>query len=192
MRTHWMFVALLAGAATLATAQTPSPRIGIVAGMNQATVSGSGVIDPSNHAGGLFGAYAVVPLSEAWSIQTGVMLSQKGWERHESDTQDVDAAKVSYLEVPVLLRYDFAQKERVGAFLFGGAGLGFRSTCNLSSTVHSTGETQTTTCAEVKTLTNGSFAFNSFDGGIIGGAGVRLAVGSQQLVLTTQYEMGLN
>ena len=99
--------------------------------------------------------------------------------------------KLNYLEVPLLLRYDIAAPQRVGGFVLGGLGLGFRTGCSVSATTHSTGQTQTVTCSELERLSNGSVTFKSFDPGAIVGAGLRVAVGREQLVLTSQYEIGL-
>jgi hypothetical protein len=41
-------------------------------------------------------------------------------------THDLAVAKLNYLEVPVLLRYDVAAKERIGGLVFTGPGVAFQ------------------------------------------------------------------
>ena len=193
MRARWILVPVIVCQGTIVVAQTPSLRVGLLAGMNQAHVSGLGVSDISNHTGGAFGAYVVAPFpnAAAWSFQTGAVLSMKGWERDEPGTRDLAVVKLTYLEIPVLLRYDIAARERAGGFVYGGAGLGFRTACSIGVTVHSTGRSQTASCSEIETASNGAAAFESFDAGAIIGGGLRFGIGSTSLVLTAQYEHGL-
>jgi hypothetical protein len=188
MRTLLMLAPLLASSA-VALAQNPSTRIGVFAGMNQSQISGTAT-DISNHKGAAIGAYVAAPIAEGLRLQVGAEWTQKGWERDEPGTHDLAVVKLTYVEVPVLLRYDFTPRERAGVVVFAGPGLGFRSGCSVEETTHSTGQTQTATCAEIASASNGAFTFSSFDLGAITGAGARLAVASVQLLVTAQYEIG--
>lgn len=190
MRMHWMLLSLVAGGAAVAAAQSTPARVGVFGGLNMAHVDGD-VSDISNHKGPNFGAYFAAPINDGWAFQVGAGISSRGWEREEPGTQDLNVVKLSYFEVPLLMRYDFAAESRVGGFIMGGAGLGFRSGCELSGTVHASGVTQTFSCDEVDRLSNGSVKFNSFDTGAILGGGLRIAAGREQLVLSAQYEHGL-
>jgi hypothetical protein len=181
----------VAAAAVAAGAQRPSARIGLFAGLNEARIDGSTVSDISNHSAGAFGAYVVTPIGGDWSVQTGVALSMKGWERDEPATRDLSVIKLTYLEVPLLLRYDIAARERAGAFLFAGPGFGFRTGCSIAATTHATGVTQSASCDDIERLSNGQVQFKSFDQGAIFGGGVRLGIGRELLVLNTQYELGM-
>jgi hypothetical protein len=191
MRTQWFLLPLLAGGTGIASAEAPSLRVGVTAGVNQAHINGSGASNISNLSGGMFGAYAVLPMEGDWSLQAGAQFSVKGWQYDEPGTRDLSVVKLNYVEIPLLLRYDFARTNRTGAFIYGGPGIGFRTGCALSATTHSTGVTQHATCAEVETMSNGSVKFNSLDAGAIGGLGARFGVGRAQLVVTAQYELGL-
>lgn len=181
---------VLSAAASIAGAQVLSPRMGITAGVNQSRIAGTAV-DVSNHTGAAVGAYLVVPSASGWSIQAGAIWTQKGWKREEPGTRDLSVVDLTYLQLPLLARYDFAPAGRFGAMVFGGPGLGFRSGCALSATPQSTGRTSTVTCAEAEDLSGGSIKFESFDIAAILGGGVRVAASRVNVVATAQYDFGL-
>jgi hypothetical protein len=176
---------------SVAAAQTPGVRFGVTGGVNFAKVQGSGVFDISNHTGALVGAYVAYPLSGGWSFQTGGSFSARGWERDEPGTRDLSVVKLNYIEVPALLRYDFASQQRVGYFGFAGPAFSLRTGCSIDATTHATGVTQSASCDELESRSSGQVAFNSFDWGMLGGAGLRFGFGSANLVATAQYEVGL-
>lgn len=190
MRKRWLLVPLFV-VPVITAAQAPSPRIGLFAGLNQAHVDGSSVSDISNRNGGAFGLYYGLPLgSPDWSLQTGLVSTAKGWRREEPGTRDVALVRMNYLELPVLLRGELAANQSMGGFVYGGAGLAFRSgSCSLSGTNHATGATLSASCADVERA--GGLKFETFDVGAILGAGARVNLGRQRLVVTAQYEHGL-
>lgn len=183
---------IVLGFATLARgvlAQTPPAHVGLFAGVNEAKVDGSAVSDISNHTGGAFGGYLSVPLSPQWRFQVGAGYTMKGWERDEPGTHDLAVVKLNYVEVPVLVAYDFMPRERVGGFLFGGPGFSFRTGCSIGERPFATGVTTTLACADIPS--SSGISFKSFDAGAIAGGGLRLAVGRERLVASAQYELGL-
>jgi hypothetical protein len=188
MKLRWVMMASLTLAGRDAVAQQRSPHIGAFGGMNQSHVAGTGS-DIANHSGAAAGAYVGLPFATNWSFQTGVTWTQKGWER--SDPQDLNVVKLDYLAVPLLLRYDFAQHERVGGLVYFGPALASRSGCSLSSTSHSTGATVAASCDEVERQSSGSVAFNSFDVGAVVGAGGRFSAGRVNMIAAAQYDFGV-
>jgi hypothetical protein len=182
-------VLALSVSASIAAAQRSPVRLGLFAGVNEAKVDGSAVSDISNHTGGVFGGYVSFPLSPEWRFQAGAGYTMKGWERDEPGTHDFAVVKLNYIELPLLLGYDFNREERVGASLFGGAGLAFRTGCSVGVRPFVTGVMTTLGCADVQNLAG--FKFQSFDAGAIAGGAVHLAVGRERLVASAQYELGL-
>jgi hypothetical protein len=110
----------------------------------------------------------------------------KGWERDEPGTGDLAVVKLNYVEIPVLLAYDFTPRERFGAILLGGPGLSFRTGCSIGAQP-SGGTMATGDCtANVSGVT-----FKSFDLGAIAGGALRTSLGQTQIVAGAQYELGL-
>lgn len=186
---HVRFVLVFALLGRAAVAQTSSARVGFFAGVNEAKVDGSAVSDISNHTGGAFGGYVALSLSPEWRFQVGAAYTMKGWERDEPGTHDFAVVKLDYIEVPLLLSYDFTPRERAGGFLFGGPGFSFRSGCSIGVRPFATGVTSTLACADIPA--SSAVSFKSFDVGAIAGGGLRLAVGRERIVASAQYELGL-
>ncbi len=185
---------LLVVGATGAAAQLPlipSVRLGVEAGANFARIDGTGTTDISNRTGTVAGVTLAVHLLDDWSIVTGAQYSMKGWNHIDPTTQDEDDAHVNYIEIPALLKYEFRNPSPVTPFLLGGAGFSIQSSCSVVSTPGGTTTTSSASCASVKTLTSGAFAFNSFDIGAIGGGGVSLQLGAPMLSVAARYEYGL-
>jgi hypothetical protein len=179
--------ALLCFSASGVLAQLPKARLGVFAGMNQSRIGGSAT-EISNHSGASAGAYVALPFSGAWSFQTGAAWSQKGWEH--SDSRDQNVIKIDYVELPALLRYDFARAARLGAFTYFGPAFGFRGACSYSAISHANGSTFGVSCDEIERQSNGNQRFNSFDIGGIGGLAARYAAGRVNLTATAQYNYG--
>ncbi|HXT15181.1 MAG TPA: porin family protein [Gemmatimonadaceae bacterium] len=171
-------------------AQSGVARIGVSGGVNLAHVEGSDLSDISNRRAGTYGAYVAYPLGADWSLQTGGLFSGKGWQRKEPDTGDLAVVQIDFVQVPLFARYDFGGASRLGVVAFGGPSANFRSGCSLVATAHATGATQRVTCADAKTLSNGTIEFQSFDWSAVGGLGLRASTGSARLLVTAQYERG--
>jgi hypothetical protein len=77
--------------------------------------------------GGHFGALLGFNLSESIALQTGLLFSTKGYRQVEKETIDEDnkykvvgILKLSYLEVPLLVSYNYSVKDNIKIY----AGLG--------------------------------------------------------------------
>jgi hypothetical protein len=180
-------LALLCFSVSGVGAQQPRARVGVFAGMNQSRIGGSAT-EISNHSGAAVGGYVAVPFSGAWSFQTGATWSQKGWEH--SDSRDQNVIELDYVEVPALLRYDFASATGLGAFTYFGPAFGFRGACSYSAISHANGTSVRATCGEIEQQTNGTVHFNSFDVGGVAGLGARYAAGRVNVTAAAQYDYG--
>src|SRR6185437_5143590 len=130
-------------------------RFGFEGGANLTHVTGTQVSDISNRNGWIGGVTLELPLPNRWSFETGALYALKGWTRVEPQTGDRAVAKLDYLEIPALLRYEFRNASPITPFVGAGASLSFRSGCGLSATTASTGETQDVSCAQVSQLSAG-------------------------------------
>ncbi len=190
----------LAGALVLsagtAVAQIPAVpglpiRMGFEVGANSASVGGSDVSNISSRTGLMAGATLTFSLPADWAFRTGALYSMKGWQNVDATTGDNAEAKVGYIEVPVLLTYEFRNPSPVTPYLGGGAGFSIRSSCNLSANSFTTGSSGDISCADAEKLAGGSFSFKSFDTGAIGAGGVSFQLGAPVLSVGARYEYGL-
>jgi hypothetical protein len=177
---------VLLGFANAVLAQSTPARVGLFAGLNQAKIDGVGVRDISNHTAGAAGGYLALPLSTEWGLRIGAGYSMKGWERSDPGTNDLAVVRLNYFEIPVLLTYDVAPRERLGAVLLAGPGLSFRMGCNVG--IRPAGGTMTTSeCSDNAT----GLTFKSYDLGAIAGGALRMSLGRDQILAGAQYELGL-
>jgi hypothetical protein len=165
-------------------------RFGFEGGANLTHVAGTQVSDISNRNGWIGGVTLELPLPNAWSFETGALYALKGWTRVEPQTGDQAVAKLDYLEIPALLRYDFRNPSPITPFVGGGASLSFRSGCGLSATSAATGATQDVSCAQVE-QSDSQFGFHNVDWGALVAGGVAADLGRSRLTLQARYEYGL-
>jgi len=184
----------LCSTAPRASAQlTPSLpiRFGFEGGANLTHASGTQINDVSNRNGWIGGVTLELPLPNQWSFETGALYALKGWTRVEPQTGDRAVAKLDYVEIPALFRYEFRNPTPFTPFVGAGASLSFQSGCGLSATTASTGETQNVSCTQAGQLSGGQFGFYSFDWGALGAVGLAADVGRSRLSLGARYEYGL-
>lgn len=184
MRLRLALVLLVFANAVLA--QTTPIRVGLFAGLNQAKIDGVGVRDIANHTSGAAGGYIALPLATEWGLRIGAGYSMKGWERSDPGTNDLAVVRLNYFEMPVLLTYDVAPRERLGGVLIAGPGLSFRTGCSVAIRPFA-GTMTTSDCSDNLT----GLTFKSYDVGAIAGGALRLSLGREQILAGAQYELGL-
>ena len=164
---------------------TPHARIGIMAGVNSSTVSGSDATDASRRTGFMAGVLLVAPLSPAFAIQPEVYFTQKGAKSSDTDfTADV---KFGYLEVPVLLRYEVPVTGGVKPFLYAGPQVSFKTSCTVD--VAAQGAKISEDCDAESD--NGE-TFKSVDYGVIVGGGLGFDVGGRMFTIGARYDHSLS
>ncbi|MBV9494092.1 MAG: PorT family protein [Acidobacteria bacterium] len=128
------FAAAFVSRAAIAQAPAPS-RFEIMAGVNlaQLTTSADNTGDVSNRAGLVAGVGLIKPLAPSWSFQPELTYSMKGSKA--SDAGTTGTLKLSYIEMPLLLRYDIGSATS-GAypFIHAGPALALKLSCNFEGT----------------------------------------------------------
>lgn len=130
MRRALSLLAMAVAAHTaMAQSATPRARFEIMAGANFANLTND--TDDANsdtRTGVVLGVGFIKPFSPNWSFQPELTYSMKGAKA--SDTEGELTAKLSYIEVPLLLRYDVATQNAVRPFVHAGPALALKVGCS--------------------------------------------------------------
>ena len=171
-----------AGVAAAQPAAAPTParvRFGIAGGVNLATldVNDDGEDFIENRIGLVAGGAVIVPLAPNFGLQPGVLLTQKGAEYDLSEF-DIDefSIRLTYLEIPLLLRVNATTSGQVAPYLVVGPALAFL----LKAETVLDGEDE-----DIKETTS------SFDLGLAVGGGLEIAMGGAAATIEARYTHGL-
>jgi hypothetical protein len=157
--------------------------IGIWAGMTAATIRGSDASGPTNIAGFSAGVFSQLRLSSHFALQPEVQYTQKGSDEVAQDNSGNTYSmhiRVSYVEVPVLLRAEASPMGPFTPFAVLGPEVAFKTGCSLVLT----GLAGNYTCASLP-------AAESVDYGGIAGAGVAFRVAGRTYGLSARYDVGV-
>jgi hypothetical protein len=192
---------LFLNAALAAIAWTPSlsqstPRFGVIAGANLATISGGYFQKVSNRTGFMGGLMAVLPVARKFAVQPEIMFTMKG---ANSDSGGISAtARMSYIELPVLTRFESPASGRVKPFVYGGPGFAYRTSCTLEGHYASGAPIvvlgdKTVSCDEQahqgQSASPGVEYRRTDVDGIIGG-GLAFDVGGRTMTVGARYDVG--
>ena len=139
---------------------------GVKGGINYATLSGDDVGDVEWKLGLVAGAVAAFDVMDMLVIQGEVLYSMKG-----ADSADASLG-LTYIEIPVLLKYNVPMAGMVSPNLFIGPSLGILLSADAD------GE-------DVKEF------FKGTDFGVVIGAGVDFDLGTGKVTLDARYNLGL-
>jgi hypothetical protein len=117
-----------------------------------------------------------VPRGPAWAIESGLLFTMKGAQ--ETTSSGTGVFRMSYVQMPILLRYDFSGTGTVRPYVLGGWAIGWRTACTLDQT--SGGSTSRFECSSLKSVTRDALIRTVDYGGIVGG-GVAFNVGGRRL-----------
>lgn len=159
--------------AGVASAQDDRWYMGLKAGINITDFTGSGLND-SALGGGNTGAVVIYNLRGAWSLLSGLEYSMKGAEYNR---RDILETQLNYVELPMLLMFNFRQ-ERVNPRIFAGI----------------TGSALLTAKNEQRnnTVINVEENYRNFELGVAGGAGLSVAMGDYHwLLFDLRYHQGV-
>lgn len=170
-----------AAASHTATAQiaTPKPTIGVLGGLNFSTLSGSDISGVSNRTGFQAGLFLTLHMNQAWSIEPEALYTQEG------ATASGETAKMNYLQVPVLLRWDVMARSPMHPFFMAGPAAAFQVGCDLSASG------QTASCDDLSQAGQ-SPQKKTFDVLGVAGAGLGFNVGATQMSVGARYSYGFS
>ena len=157
-------------------ASSPRPTYGALAGVNFATLSGDDVEGASSRTGFIGGGFVTFHFHNGLGLEPELLYSQQGASSSDNGT----ALRMSFVQIPVLLRYDFRVRSGPRPFVLAGPSIGIKVSCSAS------GEGVSVDCDRADLQTTG------FDlGGTLGG-GVAFRAGKQSLSLGARYTIGTN
>ncbi|MDH3891857.1 MAG: PorT family protein [candidate division Zixibacteria bacterium] len=167
---------------------------GVKAGINFSNMSGhiGRGADASPKVGTLFGGFLTLHLHQKLAIQAELLVSTKGFRREVGmqvfggRIDFIETAKLTYLEIPILLQLPFPGNKAVRPSLFVGPSLGIGLTGRNQGSYTVSGNT--------------SLSSGSFDGHlgnlkrldfsiVVGGA---LGFGARRFTIDVRYAAGLN
>lgn len=174
--------------ASPANAQSNPPvRLGVVAGASFATLGGSDVDDANTRTGFMGGASLVVPLQGRLSLEVNGLYAQKGAKG--SDESESVIFKLDYVELPVLIRYDFAESG-VRPFVSGGVSLAYQTACKARGAA--AGIVAEIGCSTLKNDPDIGLEVKKFDAGVAIGGGLDFPLADDRMVtLGARYTWGL-
>ncbi|MDQ6613047.1 MAG: PorT family protein [Gemmatimonadota bacterium] len=170
-------VALISASSSALQAQ----RFGITAGATFSSVKTSDDLNLSNRTGSTFGITLQIPAGQTFTLQPELLFINKG-AKFNSDAGNGNF-KLDYVEIPLLLRYDFSRGV-IGPHIYAGPSAGFSVGCTVSGTLTS-GATTTRDCS------SNNFKPKSLDYGITAGAGVDFNLGGIAATGGVRYGIGL-
>jgi opacity protein-like surface antigen len=178
----------LAASPLLAVAQaqsitSPPPRIGIVAGVNSATVGGKDADNPNRRTGYMAGVMLIAPMGTSFAFQPELLYTQKGARVNDSDF--VGGVKISYLEVPLLLRADMMTSSAARPFLYAGPAIAFKTGCEFELV---SGATSANTACD---QSGDPADFKSTDVSVLVGGGLAFNLSGQTVSVGLRYDHGL-
>ncbi len=181
-------LALALIAVPLAPAAAQSAQYGVAGGVSFATLTGDLVDDTDTYTTFIAGAFARFDMS-GFSIEPGIYYTGKG---AKVDVDDGVSAtnKLTYAQIPVLLKVGFPMGNTARIYLGAGPALGFKLSCKLKAS--GGGVSASTDCEDLEDEEGNGLAAKSTEFSGIGVAGVefgKFAVGVRaDFGLTNVYE----
>ncbi len=171
--------------AVLPMAVNAQITVGARGGLNLSSLRGDDVEDLDGTTGFHFGAFADFGVSDVFSVQPEILLSQKGAEESEGDA--TLSINLSYLEIPVLAKVRIPTAGQVGGHLLAGPAVSFETGCEVEGS--GGGVTATVDCDDPEF--DGGLERKSVDFGAMFGGGVSVDVGTVVVTFETRYNLGL-
>lgn len=169
------------GRAAAQSVASPQRRFGITAGVNSSMVASSHLGDASRRTGFTAGALLVFPVAPAFAIEPELLYTTKGYEVSGPDFSST--LKMSYVEIPVLLRVEVPASGGVKPLLYGGPAVSFKATCDVDSKFQ--GISMSTSCDPVQS----DFAkIKTLDYGLVVGGGLEFDVAGKMITIGARYD----
>lgn len=184
-------VLTLAASAAPVSAQVVAkkPTLGVLAGIDLATLGGSDVSDAGSRTGLSIGGFATFHVTNEFGIEPELLFTQRG-AKESSDGSDV-TVKLDYIDIPVLARYDLhLQNSTVRPFFLAGPTFSFQVSCDAEESGE--GGSISASCDALNNEEEGGFSKKSFDTGATLGAGIGFPVDkTMNLSFSVRYTHGL-
>lgn len=169
----------------------PKPTLGILAGIDLATISGSAVSNAGSRTGLSIGGFATFHVTNQFGIEPELLFTQRGASESSNGTDLT--LKLDYIDVPVLARWDVSlTNSNVRPFFLAGPTFSFQISCDAEES--GTSGSASTSCDNLNNQTEGGFSKKSFDTGATLGAGVGFPVDKNKktnLSFSIRYNLGL-
>lgn len=191
-RDLFLSIALAAMARTPSFSQSSSEsaRFGIIGGANMATITSSFIQNASTRTGIAAGLMAVLPVAPSFSIQPELMFTMKGANSKPGGTDGV--AKINYVELPALARFETPASGRVKTFVYGGPGFAYRTNCMIEAHNAQIASYRADCDSLARQAAHASpgakFSRTDVDG-IIGG-GLAFDIGGRTMTVSVRYDAG--
>ena len=163
--------------------QSDNLRFGLIGGLNYSHFNGGSTENFYSRAGFQIGGYAQHNITENFTIQPEIILTLKG------ASEDVNAGtneltftfKFTYLEVPILLKYQLISNPNVPVrpHLFVGPAIALRLSAELEGDLN--GETASESLKDYKQM----------DFGMVFGGGLTIPSGGSDILIVLKYTLGL-
>ncbi len=156
-----------------AQAVHPKPTLGILAGIDLATLGGSNVSNAGSRTGVSIGGFATFHVTNQFGIEPELLFTQRG--AHESSDGDDITLKLDYIDIPVLARFDVPMtNSTLRPFFLAGPTFSFQVSCDAEESGE--GGSISSSCDNLNNQTGGGFSKKSFDTGATLGAGIGFPV----------------
>ena len=179
------FAAGLALPAVAAAQDTPPIRLGLLGGVNFATLKGNDDEGLKTRTGLLAGATMVKPFRSGIGLVIDALYSMRGAKADEDGGSLV--TKVDYIEVPVMLRYDLSSTGNAVPHIGAGVSLAYQTRCRVEAS--GDGASASVNCSALEDEQD--ITFRRFDVGIVAGAGIDFKSGSTTYMIGARYTFGL-
>ena len=143
--TRFVLAAAVLAAAPITSATAQSSQFGLAAGASMATFTGDLADDAKNYTSFLFGAFAQLNMGGV-TIEPGAYYTGKGAKFEDQDLSGT--FKLSYLQVPVLLKAGFPMGSTSRFYLGAGPAIGFKIGCKIKA--EAGGVSATTDCEDLE------------------------------------------
>lgn len=183
-------LAPVVGAVALLAAALPAhaQRFGVTAGATFSNLRSSEDLDLERRTGTTFGVSLQLPLGAKFALQPEALFLSKGAKLRQPFVGTDGARtniKLDYLEIPVLLRYDFS-REIIGPHIYIGPSVGFNVGCRLQYGGGNNDEQLGNTNCD-----RNDFKPKTLDYGMTVGAGVDFNLGGLAATGGLRYGIGL-
>jgi hypothetical protein len=172
------------------TSVVPPRRFGVNAGINSSTIAYGETNDASRLTGLYAGVLFIIPTTPTFSIQPELAYSMKGVKQPAvaitpSGNQTIAVtARLNYVEIPVLGRFDIPASGNVKPFAYAGPALALKLSCVTSGSAGSLSFKRNCDEADDRDV-------ETFDYGAIAGGGLAFDVRGRSFTIGARYTYGL-